>query len=112
MVNDGSPFRRGRARRLSRAAGVVQSIAEAQDRSTSAYLLGACPVCGESTVFFAGPGPGQREALVCAVCTTTSRYRSITLGILRCVCELTGIDEPRCQPRTVTNAVVPIPTAR
>lgn len=52
---------------------------------------GRCNVCGEATSFyFSDPGL-FRESLTCGVCHTTSRYRSIALGLLRAADLLAGV---------------------
>jgi SAM-dependent methyltransferase len=58
------------------------------------YLLGRCNVCASYTAFFCPNKALYRESLVCAVCLTTSRYRSIARGILRAIAELRAI---RCE---------------
>ena len=40
------------------------------------------------------PAAGHRKSLTCSECHATSRYRSIAVGVLRAVRELTGIDSP------------------
>lgn len=54
------------------------------------YLVGQCNVCGKPTRFFYQEEVLWRESLNCESCRTTSRYRSITRGILRAVAELSG----------------------
>lgn len=54
-------------------------------------LPGQCNVCGRRTRFFYEKESLWRESLNCQYCRTTSRYRSITRGILRAIYELTGI---------------------
>ena len=56
------------------------------------YLLGRCNICGKQTAFFCDNLALARESLICAECGGTSRYRSITRGILRAIKELTGVD--------------------
>lgn len=55
------------------------------------YLTGECNVCGNHTAFFSDSVGLYREALTCAECLTTSRYRSIARGLLRAIRELTGV---------------------
>jgi len=55
------------------------------------HVSGQCNVCGTQTVFFYTDPALYRESLMCGNCLTSSRYRSITRGILRAVKELTGI---------------------
>jgi SAM-dependent methyltransferase len=56
------------------------------------YLLGRCNVCASYTAFFCPNKDLYRESLVCAVCLTTSRYRSIARGILRAISELRSVE--------------------
>ncbi|MBV5328974.1 MAG: methyltransferase domain-containing protein, partial [Chlorobium sp.] len=56
------------------------------------YVLGQCNVCGTHTRFFYQEEALWRESLNCENCRTTSRYRSITRGILRAIAELSGED--------------------
>lgn len=51
---------------------------------------GQCNVCGKKTHFFYQDVALWRESLNCEHCRTTSRYRSITQGVLRAISELTG----------------------
>ena len=60
----------------------------------SPYLLGRCNICGNYTAFFCGDRSRYRESLHCAECKSTSRNRSIALGLLRAIGELTG-ESPR-----------------
>lgn len=71
----------------------VQQYIDAQfsDWRKTPYLLGRCNICGTHTAFFCENKTFYRESLVCAQCLTTSRYRSISRGILRAIHELTGI---------------------
>jgi O-antigen biosynthesis protein len=55
------------------------------------YTLGRCNVCGRSTAFACPSTEPYRESLVCAVCLTTSRYRSIARGILEAIAELRAV---------------------
>lgn len=52
---------------------------------------GQCNVCGLSTRFFYQTLETCRESLICEYCKTTSRYRSITRGVLTAINELTRI---------------------
>jgi len=52
------------------------------------YLSGICNVCGNNTRLFYTHISLWRESLICEHCLTTSRYRSITRGILRAIHEL------------------------
>jgi Methyltransferase domain len=54
------------------------------------HLLGRCNICGGYSAFFS-QNENYRESLVCAVCKTISRYRSIARGILLAISELRGI---------------------
>ena len=54
------------------------------------YVVGQCNICGKSTRFFYQEEALWRESLNCECCRTTSRYRSITRGILRAIAELSG----------------------
>ncbi|WP_167496452.1 glycosyltransferase [Desulfopila sp. IMCC35006] len=53
-------------------------------------INGQCNVCGKQTRFFYQKESLWRESLNCEHCRTTSRYRSITRGILQAINELTG----------------------
>ena len=53
-------------------------------------VVGQCNVCGKAVRFFYQEKELWRESLNCENCRTTSRYRSITRGILRAVTELSG----------------------
>lgn len=55
------------------------------------YIAGRCNVCGNETRFFYNDVALWRESLNCEYCLTTSRYRSITRGILRAINELSGV---------------------
>jgi SAM-dependent methyltransferase len=54
------------------------------------HLLGRCNICGGISAFFS-QNENYRESLVCVVCKTISRYRSIARGILLAISELRGI---------------------
>jgi SAM-dependent methyltransferase len=56
------------------------------------YHTGRCNLCGNNTKFFYKDPALYRESLLCAVCVTTSRYRSIGRGILRALAEITGTE--------------------
>lgn len=59
------------------------------------YFAGTCPVCGADTLFVStGPTELARECLMCPECVTTSRYRSLALGVLRAVEEICGVRAP------------------
>jgi SAM-dependent methyltransferase len=58
------------------------------------YRLGWCNVCGRDTAFFCDDIRLAREQLVCALCGSTSRHRSIARGILRAVSERAGVAAP------------------
>jgi SAM-dependent methyltransferase len=68
--------------------------------------VGRCNVCGNHTSFFYSDEALYRESLVCAHCLTTSRYRSITRGLLRAVREMTGVNAASLAelPRSLPNA--------
>lgn len=53
---------------------------------------GTCNICGNKTQFFYTEPTLYRESLVCSVCLTTSRYRSIARGILNAIQERTGLE--------------------
>jgi SAM-dependent methyltransferase len=74
------------------ASALARSEAERRGSSGWPYLSGTCVVCGESVWFFARPGTGLRETLVCSSCDTTSRYRSVARGILRAIKDVAGVD--------------------
>jgi GT2 family glycosyltransferase len=54
------------------------------------YFAGHCIVCGKPSRFFYQDIALWRESLNCQHCRSTSRYRSITKGLLRAITELTG----------------------
>ena len=54
------------------------------------HVRGQCNVCGNETRFFYPSESLWRETLNCEHCRTTSRYRSISRGILLAIDELTG----------------------
>jgi O-antigen biosynthesis protein len=54
------------------------------------YIFGQCNVCGKPSRFYYKEEALWRESLNCEHCRTTSRYRSISRGILRAINELTG----------------------
>jgi len=56
------------------------------------YHSGRCNSCGSDTKFYYKEVALYRESLLCAVCLTTSRYRSIARGILRALAEITGTE--------------------
>jgi SAM-dependent methyltransferase len=56
------------------------------------YHHGRCNICGSETTFSYKDVALYRESLLCAVCLTTSRYRSIARGILRVLNEITGTE--------------------
>lgn len=53
---------------------------------------GRCNICGNDVAFFYEDEALYRESLFCAMCLTTSRYRSIARGILQAIWELTGLE--------------------
>src|SRR6185312_9096121 len=57
----------------------------------SRHVGGECNVCGKSSRFFFKDPALWRESLTCEHCLTTSRYRSISRGILRAIGELSGV---------------------
>lgn len=59
----------------------------------SMTLFGTCPVCGHATVFV-GELAIARESLACAVCLTTSRYRTLARGLLRVIADRAGVRAP------------------
>lgn len=52
---------------------------------------GVCNICGQEATFADSDPTLYREALLCSICNTTSRYRSIARGVLRAINELTGV---------------------
>ena len=54
-------------------------------------VFGRCNVCGSENRFFYNDPALWRESLNCEHCLTTSRYRSLTRGILRAIHELSGV---------------------
>lgn len=73
---------------------MVRQIASLRSRlNGDTTLFGECPVCGEATMFV-GELAIARESLQCAVCLTTSRYRSIALGLIAAIARLTGHTVP------------------
>lgn len=57
----------------------------------NAGLPGHCNICGQETVFLFDDPALYRESLMCRVCLTTSRYRSIARGLLRAIGELANV---------------------
>ena len=57
-------------------------------------IIGQCNVCGKQTRFFYQEVALWRESLNCEHCRTTSRYRSISRGVLRAIRELTANEAP------------------
>jgi SAM-dependent methyltransferase len=55
-------------------------------------LTGRCTICGEDSTFLCADKVLYRESLVCQVCLSTSRYRSMARGVLQAIRELTGVD--------------------
>lgn len=53
---------------------------------------GSCNICGNETSFYYDDERLYRESLYCGSCLTTSRYRSISRGILRAIRELRGVE--------------------
>lgn len=56
------------------------------------HLSGLCNVCGNNARFFYKEISLWRESLSCEHCLTTSRYRSVTRGILHAISELRNKD--------------------
>lgn len=54
--------------------------------------LGDCNVCGNVTAFYYEDESLYRESLYCGICRTTSRYRSISRGILEAIREMRGVE--------------------
>lgn len=50
---------------------------------------GLCNICGKPTAFIFDTRTGHRESMICAWCGSTSRYRSISRGILEAIRQLT-----------------------
>jgi 2-polyprenyl-3-methyl-5-hydroxy-6-metoxy-1,4-benzoquinol methylase len=55
------------------------------------FMEGYCNVCGKHSRFFFTDTALFRESLICKYCRTTSRYRSISRGLLTALESLTGI---------------------
>lgn len=58
----------------------------------SRQIAGYCNVCGKDSRFSYSEPSLWRESLTCIHCGTTSRYRSISRGVLRAIKELTGLE--------------------
>lgn len=56
------------------------------------HFNGECNVCGKHTRFYFQEVALWRESLTCGSCRTTSRYRSISRGLLKAIHQLTGIE--------------------
>jgi len=65
---------------------VTESIAHVPED-----LRGICNICGQETQFVGSDPVLYREALLCSVCNSNSRYRSIARGLLRAIHELNNI---------------------
>jgi SAM-dependent methyltransferase len=77
------------------AAAVREQAARYRERwGSTPYHPGHCPACGADTVFFCHDLALAREAMTCAECGTTSRYRSLARGLLRAVHDLAGVQAP------------------
>lgn len=63
-----------------------------RDEPPRIVVPGLCPICGEWALF--DGWPPFRESFVCRTCYSTSRYRSLALGVLRAIREVTGLDAP------------------
>ncbi|WP_219907534.1 glycosyltransferase [Nitrosospira sp. Nsp2] len=65
-------------------------------------VSGCCNVCGKNARFFYTNADLWRESLTCEHCRTTSRYRSITRGLLDAIKELSNVtaDSISTLPRT------------
>jgi SAM-dependent methyltransferase len=61
------------------------------DSAGRTFLAGRCNVCGLETRFLYDDPALHRESLVCVHCLTTSRYRSLTRGVLKAFDELAGV---------------------
>jgi SAM-dependent methyltransferase len=55
-------------------------------------MSGRCNICGRVTWFACADKTIYRGSLVCGLCLSISRYRSIARGLLRAIRELTGLD--------------------
>jgi SAM-dependent methyltransferase len=55
-------------------------------------MSGRCNICGKASWFACADKTIYRGSLVCGVCLSISRYRSIARGLLRAIRELTGLD--------------------
>lgn len=69
---------------------VKNKLIEKQDDKK--FIYGQCNVCGKGSRFFYQGSNSQRESLNCEHCNTSSRYRSISRGLLRAISELTGLE--------------------
>lgn len=84
-------------------------VAQFFDRfGRSPYLVGQCNICGRQTVFFCGDKLLYRETLNCAECRSTSRYRSISRGILRALEELTSASAETLADLLASNRTLPL----
>src|SRR5688500_10680844 len=52
---------------------------------------GICNICGQETQFVGSDPALYREALLCSVCSSNSRYRSIARGLLRAIHEIIDV---------------------
>ncbi len=71
--------------------GVHERSADSMHETVRPELVGKCPMCGKASTFSV-TSTNFRESLICAHCFSTSRYRSIALGVLRAIRELTGVE--------------------
>lgn len=70
----------------------VTSDSKKLDVPEGPYLSGVCNVCGQKSHFSYPERSLWRETLNCQHCVTTSRYRSLSRGLLMAVSELRGIE--------------------
>ncbi|MEP6993690.1 MAG: polysaccharide pyruvyl transferase family protein [Acidobacteriota bacterium] len=74
-------------------SGLARLDGSARDSATAASSSspGFCNICGLATEFLGGDPALDREALNCAHCLATSRYRSIARGLLEAFRRLAGV---------------------
>jgi GT2 family glycosyltransferase/ubiquinone/menaquinone biosynthesis C-methylase UbiE len=90
-----------------RVGSAVRSLADPSEFPGRPFLAGTCNICGDEVTFLRRRGVWLRETLMCPVCLTTSRNRSIARGLLEAIRELTGVTAqsirglPASAPRSV-----------
>jgi len=70
----------------------LRNLLDRSERQKPSEIAGRCNVCGHDVRFSYLKASLWRESLTCGHCRTTSRYRSISRGVLRAIKELTGIE--------------------